>query len=314
MNFNLSRSFKSSALIASSFIFVGCLEEEKKMDLKEVKAEIEGLEFDKERIQEFIETAEAKLADLKKMESDLEKAESLKIDAAEVTTNLDKVTNEVDELKAALEESRSEFEDYQANYRAKVRSEIVGKNLDFSATKGDEYKEVRVLSVNPVEIRIYRSSGPQAIPLAEIPKDIRELLQMSEEEAEAHRLSLRANAKLRAERYKEWKKGLADRQGEAAQKAIVKRLKDIQTEIESIEDEMNLRLLKIKDLKSRASQWERDFSLAQSDKRREKALKYSQMYRDKAQKLTDLNSDGNLVIARLRSEEEDLKGMQTPGT
>jgi hypothetical protein len=36
------------------------------------------------------------------------------------------------------------------------------------------------------------------------------------------------------------------------------------------------------------------------------------MYRDKAQKLTDLSSDGHLVIARLRSEEEDLKGMQTP--
>jgi hypothetical protein len=37
------------------------------------------------------------------------------------------------------------------------------------------------------------------------------------------------------------------------------------------------------------------------------------MYRDKAQKLNDLNSDDHLMIARLRSEEEDLKAMQKPG-
>jgi hypothetical protein len=106
---------------------------------------------------------------------------------------------------------------------------------------------------------------------------------------------------------------LADRKSEAAQKAIAKRLKDIQTEVEKIENSMNLRLLKIQDLKSRSSQWQRDYSLTRGDKRREKALGYSQMYRDKAQKLNDLNSDGHLVIARLRSEEEDLKKMQQPG-
>ena len=106
---------------------------------------------------------------------------------------------------------------------------------------------------------------------------------------------------------------MADRKSEAAQKAIAKRLKDIQVEVQTIENSMNLRLLKIQDLKSRSSQWQRDYSLARSNKRREKALGYSQMYRDKAQKLNDLNSDGHLVIARLRSEEEDLKKMQRPG-
>ena len=84
-------------------------------------------------------------------------------------------------------------------------------------------------------------------------------------------------------------------------------------QVEDIEKSMNLRLLKIQDLKSRSSQWQRDYSLARGDKRREKALGYSQMYRDKAQKLNDLNADGHLVIARLRSEEEDLKKMQQPG-
>lgn len=313
MNFKLLSLIKVSALVVSSVFLVGCLDEEKKLDLEDVRAEIEGLEYDKERTQKFIDSAKAKLAVLKKVESDLERAEEIGEELVGVTGNLEKVKGTVDELKASMEESVSGFEDYQAKYRAKVRKEIVGKNVDLSETKGDDYKAVRVLSVNPLEIRIYRSSGPQSVPLSEIPKEIREMLQMSEEEAESHLAKQREDAKLRAERYKEWKEGLADRQSEAAQKAIAKRLRDIQTEIETIEKNINLRLLKIQDLKSRASQWERDFSLAQSDKRREKALRYSQMYRDKAQKLTDLSSDGHLVIARLRFEEEDLKGMQTPG-
>ena len=313
MEFKLNSRVKLSALTAFCFHLTGCLEEERKMDLEEVRTEIKGLSFDKKRSQDYLETAREKLAGLKKIESDLAIIEEINEEFVGVNKTFEGVSGEVDELKAALEESQSGFEIYQANYRSKVRKEIVGKNLDLSATKGDDYKEVRVLSVNPLEIRIYRSSGPQSVPLRDIPADVKELLQMSEEEAEAHREKLRADAKLRAERYKEWKKGLADRQGEAAQKAIAKRLKDIQTEIEAIENKLNLRLLEIQTLKSKASQWERNFSLAQSDKRREKALKYSEMYRDKAQKLTDQNAEGHLVIARLRSEEEDLKGMQTPG-
>jgi len=283
------------------------------MDLEEVKGKLDGVEFDKKSTSKFIDAAKAKLAELKIAEGDLEKAGEINEAISKVTQTLEKVTASIDEVKASLEESELGFEDYQAKYRTKVRKEVVGKNLDLSATKGEGFKEVRVLSVNPVEIRIYQSSGPQSVPVSEIPKEIREMLQMSEEEAEAHRAKLRDNAKVREERYKEWKEGLADRKSEAAQEAIAKRLKDIQVEVETIENAMNLRLLKIQHLKSRSSQWQRDYSLARSDKRREQALGNSQMYRDKAQRLNDLNADGHLVIARLRSEEEDLKKMQKPG-
>ena len=313
MTFRLDFRIKSIVLIACSFFFVGCLEDEKKVNLEEVKAELAGVEFDKKSISKFIDVAKTKLAGLKMAEKDLRKAGEINKAISDVTQALEKVTISIDEVKASLEDSELGFEDYQAKYRGKVRKEVVGKNLDLSATKGEGFEQVRVLSVNPVEIRIYRSSGPQSVPFSEIPKEIKEMLQMSEEEAEAHRSKLRDNAKLREERYEEWKKGLSDRKSEAAQKAITKRLKDIQTEVESIEGATNLRLLKIQSLKSRASQWERDFTLAQSDARREKALGYSQVYRDKAQKLNDLNSDDHLVIARLRSEEEDLKAMQEPG-
>ncbi|MDG2400988.1 MAG: hypothetical protein P8M04_10480 [Akkermansiaceae bacterium] len=313
MSCRLHSLIKSFALVTYCFFFVGCLEEEVKMDLEEVKGKLDGVEFDKKSTSKFIDAAKAKLAELKIAEGDLEKAGEINEAISKVTQTLEKVTASIDEVKASLEESELGFEDYQAKYRTKVRKEVVGKNLDLSATKGEGFKEVRVLSVNPVEIRIYQSSGPQSVPVSEIPKEIREMLQMSEEEAEAHRAKLRDNAKVREERYKEWKEGLADRKSEAAQEAIAKRLKDIQVEVESIENAMNLRLLKIQHLKSRSSQWQRDYSLARSDKRREQALGNSQMYRDKAQRLNDLNADGHLVIARLRSEEEDLKKMQKPG-
>lgn len=313
MESKLHSLIRSFGLLASCLFFVGCLEDEKKVDLEEVKANLDGVEFDKKSTRKFIDTAKAKLAERKLVEKDLRKAGEINEAISKVTKTLENVTSLIDEVKASLEESELGFEDYQAKYRRKVRKEVVGKNLDLSATKGKGFKEVRVLSVNPVEIRIYQSSGPQSVPISEIPKKVREMLQMSEEEAEVHRAQLRDNAKVREERYKEWKEGLADRKSEAAQKAIAKRLKDIQVEIQTIENSMNLRLLKIQDLKSRSSQWQRDYSLARSNKRREKALGYSQMYRDKAQKLNDLNSDGHLVIARLRSEEEDLKKMQRPG-
>ena len=312
MNSKLHSLIRSFGLLASCLFFVGCLEDEKKVDLEQVKANLAGVEFDKKSTMKFIDTAKAKLAELKVAEKDLKKAGEINEAISKVTKTLENVTSLIDEVKASLEESELGYEDYQAKYRAKVRKEVVGKNLDLSTTMGEVYNEVRVLSVNPVEIRIYQSSGPQSVPISEIPKKVREMLQMSEEEAEAHRAQLRDNAKVREERCKEWKEGLADRKSEAAQKAIAKRLKDIQVEIETIENSMNLRLLNIQDLKSRSSQWQRDYSLARSNKRREKALGYSQMYRDKAQKLNDLNSDGHLVIARLRSEEEDLKKMQRP--
>ena len=256
MTFRLNFRIKSIVLIASSFFFVGCLEDEKKVNLEEVKAELVGVEFDKKSISKFIDVAKAKLAGLKMAEKDLGKAGEINEAISDVTQALEKVTISIDEVKASLEDSELGFEDYQAKYRGKVRKEVVGKNLDLSATKGEGFEQVRVLSVNPVEIRIYQSSGPQSVPLSEIPKEIKEMLQMSEEEAEAERLA--SIVPLTADEVKE---GLSDRKSEAAQKAITKRLKDIQTEVESIEGATNLRLLKIQSLKSRASQWERDFTL-----------------------------------------------------
>ena len=62
---------KSFALVTYCFFFVGCLEEEVKMDLEEVKGKLDGVEFDKKSTSKFIDAAKAKLAELKIAEGDL---------------------------------------------------------------------------------------------------------------------------------------------------------------------------------------------------------------------------------------------------
>ncbi|MBT7214222.1 MAG: hypothetical protein HN869_03330, partial [Verrucomicrobia bacterium] len=74
MTFRLDFRIKSIVLIACSFFFVGCLEDEKKVNLEEVKAELVGVEFDKKSISKFIDVAKTKLVGLKMAEKDLRKA------------------------------------------------------------------------------------------------------------------------------------------------------------------------------------------------------------------------------------------------
>lgn len=299
--------------VACAFGLVGCLEEESRMGPEEIETELKGVGFDLKRAEKYLKKSEGQLAELKKAESDHARIGVIEGDMAKVSGEVEEITGQLDELKASREESRAAFEKYQGAYRVNVRKAVIGQNVDLSATKGDEFKDVRVLSVNPLGIRIYTSSGPVLVPLSEIPSSLKERLQMSDEEAAAYRARQVANAKLRAQKYREWKKGLTGRQEEAAQKAIVKRLVDIQKEIEAIEKNVNRRILKIKDLKSRASQWEREFAEARDGKRRERALGYSKIYRDQAMKVTNQNSNDWLTVAALREEEEDLKKIQKPG-
>ncbi|MBT6168216.1 MAG: hypothetical protein HOH94_12175, partial [Verrucomicrobia bacterium] len=120
MESKLHSLIRSFGLLASCFFFVGCLEDEKKVDLEEVKANLDGVEFDKKSTRKFIDTAKAKLAERKLVEKDLRKAGEINEAISKVTKTLENVTSLIDEVKASLEESELGFEDYQAKYRRKV--------------------------------------------------------------------------------------------------------------------------------------------------------------------------------------------------
>ena len=65
MRCRLHSQFRSFVLLACSFFFVGCLEDERKVDLEDVKTKLDGVAFDKESTSKFIDLAKAKLAELK---------------------------------------------------------------------------------------------------------------------------------------------------------------------------------------------------------------------------------------------------------
>ena len=297
---------------ASLFFLTGCVEDEE-AKIEDLEGEMKLLAIDQESATEFVTKAKAELAGYEKAHLDLAKSEELREKLKKVTEELEVVTSQSDELKASLETSNAEFEGYRADYRTKVRKEIIGKEVDLSTTKGEGFESVRVLSATPLGLRIYMSSGPQSVRVSELPIALKERLQMDDEEVEAYHAKQASDAELRAAKYEEWKKGLAERKKETAQSAIVKRLADIQNEVENLEKLINTRINKIKDLKSRASQWERNWAKENNPKRRAKAEKYSQYYRDQAQLVTDENSNTWLVIFRLRAEMEDLKELKKPG-
>ncbi|MFT6861799.1 MAG: hypothetical protein ACJAVK_000352 [Akkermansiaceae bacterium] len=299
-------------VIASSFLLVGCFEDEE-AKLKDLEDELKILAFDEKRAREFLVKAQEELAGYEKARSDLGKTEVIGGELEKLRKELEGVTKESDELKASLESTLSEFEQSRADHRIKIRQEIIGKEVDLSEAKGEGYESVRVLSVTPLEIRIYTSSGPQSVPVESLPTALKESLEMDEQEGTAFREKQAANAELRAQKYEDWKKGLTERKEETAQKEIVQRLKNIQSEINGLEKKINLRTNKIMDLTSRASQWERNWAKENNKARRAKAEKYYQHYRDQAQLVTDENSNTYLVIFRLRAEMEDLKAMKNPG-
>ncbi len=299
-------------VIASSFFLGGCFEDEE-AKIKDLEGELKMLAFDENRAQEFLVKAKEELAGYEKARVDLEKSEEIGKKLEERRQELEKVTSQSDELEASLESALTLFGKHQADYRTMVRKSFIGKEVDLSETLGDGFERARILSVSPLGIRIYTTSGPRSVSFGELTTDLKKSLQMDEEEMNAFRAKQAANAELRAEKYKEWKKGLAGRKEEFAQDEIVKRLKGIQKEIEGLERTINMRNTVIKDQTSRASQWARNSSKETGVARQERALKYSQFYRDKAQAMTDENSNTWLVITRLRAEMEDLKAMKKPG-
>lgn len=298
-------------LIAASIFLSGCFEDES-AKIKDLEGELKVLAFDEKRAKEFLAKAKDKLAAYEKTRADIKKSEAIVKQLETISKELEDIKNETDELRASFESTTTEFQQYQLDNRTKVRKAIIGEEVDLSSVKGEGFESVRVLSVNPLGIRIYTSSGPEGVELKDLPTELRERLLMDEEEAQAYRDRLAANAESRAKKYEEWKKGLSERKEEAAQEAIAQRLKDIQTEVEGLEKQINLRTNKIRDLKSRASQWERNWSKEVNKARRAKAEKYYQYYRDQAQLVTDENSNAYVVIFRLRAEMEDLKALKKP--
>lgn len=288
-------------------ILVGCLETESDSKIENLEDKLDGQSFDLNRAKKYLAEEQEKLEKSLQAQKDIELSAKIEEELAGKSKELEEATNRNDELAGSIDLLEEEFRKYRAQYRAHIRKNAIGQTIDLSATKGEAYKDVRVLTITPLEIKIYMPSGPEQVPLKDLTPEVLEKLQMSEEEATEYTEKLRANAKLRAEKYKKWKEGLAERKEAERKKEILQKMKDMQAEIFEREDVIRIKIGQIKGWKSKASQWEANASKENNEARRDKAMRYAEVYRDKAQELADENSDSYIVISRLKIELEDLK-------
>ena len=191
--------------------------------------------------------------------------------------------------------------------RKKVRKAAIGKEIDLSSTKGEGYEDVKIMKVSPLALKIYMPSGPETVPLRELPEAVREMLQMSEDEAADYLRRKNESEVARAEEFKKWKEGQSERDEEAAKEALIQRMKDLQEEIYEREDAINIRLQEMKAWKSKASNMELEASRERNDDRARKLERLADLARDKALALSDENSDSWIVVGRLKGELQDLK-------
>ncbi len=303
MSFN---RFSVLPLLAST-VLAGCFDLDSESKIENLEEKLDGQNYDLNRTKKYLAEGKVSLAKYEKFREEIKLAESIKGQLEKVKRTLEEATQRNEELSGSIELVGGEFEKYRAKYRTIIRKKAIGESIDLSASKGDEYKDVRILSINPLEVSVYMSSGPQQIPVKDLTPEVLAKLQMSEEEANNYTEKLKANAVLRAEKYKKWKEGLAERKEEDRKKEILQKIKDMQAEIFEREDVIRIKIGQMQGWKSKASQWEANAFKENNPARRAKAMKYSEVYRDKAQALADENTDSYIVISRLKNELEDLK-------
>jgi chromosome segregation ATPase len=88
--------------------------------------------------------------------------------------------------QAAVKELGEKWEAYKDQYRAQVWREAQGKELkEFKTVSGKVYTDAKVLGVDHTGMRLMVFSGPITVPSQELPDDLRELYQLSEEKKKA---------------------------------------------------------------------------------------------------------------------------------
>jgi hypothetical protein len=276
--------------------------------------ELEGLEFDLDRARKFLEVAKAKLAVAEKAALDSKLAAKLDADLKKISSEVEASTARNSDLADEVELTVVEFDQYQANYRKMVRDAMVGTNIDLSSRKGDEYRDVRVLGIDPTAVKVYRPSGPESVPFKDLPESLVEKLQMDEEEAARYRNKLASNAAARAKQFQVWKEKQVAKQVEkkddGAREEILVKMKEVRQEIAKLEHIINGKLQQIKAWKSKASQLDARVAEERAKGRRQKSDKLAELARAKADILADQNSDSWIVIERLKAELDYLERLE----
>jgi len=295
--------------VASAFL-AGCFEEDENGQTNITGEELEGLQFDLNRARKFLEDGKVKLAASEKAAVDSKLAAKLDEELKEISSQVESATARNTDLADEIELTVVEFDQYQAKYRKMVRDALVGTNVDLSSKKGDGYKDVRVLGIDPTAVKVYQPSGPESVPIKDLPAALVEKLQMDEEEADRYREKLASNATALAKQFKVWEEKQVEKKDDAAKEAIQLKMREIREEIVKREHIINRKIQQIKAWKSKASQLDARVAEERAQGRRQKSDKLAELARAKADILADQNSDSWVVIERLKVELNYLERLE----
>ena len=266
------------------------------------------------RLEESIQSKEETLADVEerivKEKKALEENQALKNTGDRYQDVLKKLEDIEAELKveqgkskearAGVKTASLNFINYRNQYRRSQRARAKGTTIDLSATKGAEYKDVRISRITPLELRVLLSSGPKGIPFHELPLNVQERFQFSEEEAMAYQ---NAVAKVRIAQAKNNQVVDADKQVEQATarateiSALIEEKKSL---IASINRRIKSKQLEAERLESLARHWRTEENNARGQGR-------SVAAKSRAVKLGDQADKIRLGIASAKQSVSDLR-------
>ena len=101
------------------------------------------------------------------------------------TSEVEGLQTEITTLDEAILAKELAYETYRQQYRNNERKRAVGEIVDFSASHGEEFKNVPIRKIDAEHLHVRISSGPKGIPYAELPADVQDRFQFSKDEAEA---------------------------------------------------------------------------------------------------------------------------------
>ena len=239
--------------------------------------------------------------------------------ADEIESAKEKLALEKEKL-AALEERRIEiddklsaiqltFEEYRDQYRKAERLAAKGEILDLSETKGESYKESKVLGVSALFLSVMRPDGPEGIPYKELPKAIQDRFQFGEDEAAAYELKMAKSDAARAKQFAEWKAKQNSDTPEAKSSNLEKRLAQTEAQANVKREEGDKYRALSDEWREKAARYWKSMKKATSDAQLAGIEKTAYRAEEKANTFLDMSRVARSEAVQLASEALEIRTM-----
>ena len=235
-----------------TFSLVSCENADKILELEE---SIESMTESLADVESRLAEEEKSLEKFKELKSVDERYQAALKKLQEVKPELEAAKAKTKEAEASLKTASLKFFNYRNQYRRKIRDLAKGTKIDLSGIKGEEYKDVKISRITPLELRVQLKSGPKGVPYHLLPSEIRERFQFSDEEAEAYK---QAVEKLRIARAKANRVVDADKETEQATTELTEvavTIAEKRSQIASLTRRIKAKQLEAERLESLARGW-----------------------------------------------------------